>query len=72
MCGDHPTVRELIDYDQFCGSPPASTAATPGARRGAEITVAGAEREAVAGAPVYLLDVREPNEYQIAASPARP
>ena len=21
VCGDHPTVRELIDYDQFCGLP---------------------------------------------------
>ena len=22
LCGDHPTVTELIDYDAFCGSPP--------------------------------------------------
>ena len=22
LCGDHPTVKELIDYDAFCGSPP--------------------------------------------------
>jgi molybdopterin/thiamine biosynthesis adenylyltransferase len=22
LCGDHPTVKELIDYDQFCGTPP--------------------------------------------------
>jgi sulfur-carrier protein adenylyltransferase/sulfurtransferase len=21
VCGDHPTVTELIDYDQFCGLP---------------------------------------------------
>ena len=21
ICGDHPTIKELIDYDQFCGSP---------------------------------------------------
>jgi hypothetical protein len=21
LCGDHPTVTELIDYDQFCGFP---------------------------------------------------
>ncbi|MBI3316277.1 MAG: molybdenum cofactor biosynthesis protein MoeB, partial [Candidatus Omnitrophica bacterium] len=19
VCGDHPTIKELIDYDQFCG-----------------------------------------------------
>ena len=22
LCGDNPTVKELIDYDAFCGSPP--------------------------------------------------
>src|SRR6184192_1927039 len=27
MCGDHPTIRELIDYDQFCGIAPAATTA---------------------------------------------
>ena len=27
VCGDHPTVRELIDYDQFCGLPSHSEAA---------------------------------------------
>src|SRR5918993_1991207 len=29
VCGDHPTVRELIDYDQFCGVAPAAAAAAP-------------------------------------------
>ena len=23
VCGDHPTITELIDYDEFCGTPPA-------------------------------------------------
>ena len=23
ICGDHPTIKELIDYDQFCGIQPA-------------------------------------------------
>ena len=32
VCGDHPTVRELIDYDQFCGiTQPAAVAAASGA-----------------------------------------
>ncbi|MBI51704.1 MAG: adenylyltransferase [Chloroflexi bacterium] len=22
LCGDNPTIKELIDYDQFCGTPP--------------------------------------------------
>jgi adenylyltransferase/sulfurtransferase len=25
ICGDHPTIKELIDYDQFCGIPPEPT-----------------------------------------------
>lgn len=30
VCGDHPTITELIDYEQFCGVPfPENTAATP-------------------------------------------
>ncbi len=28
LCGDHPTVTELIDYDAFCGSPPLEIPAT--------------------------------------------
>jgi adenylyltransferase/sulfurtransferase len=24
LCGDHPSVLELIDYEQFCGLPPSS------------------------------------------------
>jgi adenylyltransferase/sulfurtransferase len=31
LCGDHPTVTELIDYDQFCGSPPLVAAEPSGA-----------------------------------------
>ncbi len=26
VCGDHPTIKELIDYEQFCGLPPRHTA----------------------------------------------
>ena len=29
VCGDHPTVRALIDYDQFCGMAPAAATAAP-------------------------------------------
>jgi molybdopterin/thiamine biosynthesis adenylyltransferase/molybdopterin converting factor small subunit len=32
LCGDNPTVTELIDYDQFCGSPPLVAPETVGAR----------------------------------------
>ena len=33
VCGDHPTVRELIDYDQFCGIAPQPAAAHAAAHR---------------------------------------
>ena len=33
VCGDHPTVRELIDYDQFCGITPPQTTAQPASAR---------------------------------------
>jgi adenylyltransferase/sulfurtransferase len=32
LCGDHPTVTELIDYEQFCGVAPPMTGAAPAAR----------------------------------------
>lgn len=62
VCGTHPTVTELIDYEAFCGiSPePAQTQDVP------EISVqAYAERMAAGDAP-FLLDVRQPHEYEIA------
>ena len=65
VCGDHPTVRELIDYEQFCGVAPATqTAATV-----QETTVDELKRRFDAGEDVFLLDVREPQEYQICAIP---
>jgi sulfur-carrier protein adenylyltransferase/sulfurtransferase len=66
VCGDHPTVKQLIDYEEFCGVKPvaaAPAAAVP------EITVEELKAKIDAGAPIYLLDVREPHEYQIARIP---
>ncbi len=71
VCGDHPTVKELIDYDQFCGiTPPQTAAAQPGASNAMqEVTVQDLNVKLNSGAPVFLLDVREPNEFQIARIP---
>ena len=68
VCGDRPTVRELIDYDQFCGiaPAPAQTAAPPA---DFEITVLDLKRSMDSGANPYILDVREPQEYQICRIP---
>jgi molybdopterin/thiamine biosynthesis adenylyltransferase/rhodanese-related sulfurtransferase len=66
VCGTHPTVTELIDYDQFCGiQPPAAADAT--LINGVDqmpVTVFKQQRDA--GKDYFLLDVREPHEYKIA------
>jgi molybdopterin/thiamine biosynthesis adenylyltransferase/rhodanese-related sulfurtransferase/molybdopterin converting factor small subunit len=69
VCGDAPTIRELIDYDQFCDVAPVGAAAksTEGSMR--EITVQDFKARLDRGDRVFLLDVREPNEYQICRIP---
>jgi sulfur-carrier protein adenylyltransferase/sulfurtransferase len=65
VCGDHPTVRELIDYEQFCGIPQQQevTMAESGVP---EITVTELKAKLDAGDNLFVLDVREPHEYDIA------
>ena len=66
LCGDQPTVTDLIDYDTFCGaiSDDAAEAAAD-----ATISVRQLEemlRQRDAGERDFVLvDVREPNEYEI-------
>lgn len=60
VCGDHPTIRELIDYQQFCGVGHDMEVVT-----GAEITAEELKAKLDAGEDVFILDVREPLEYQI-------
>ena len=67
VCGDHPTVRELIDYEQFCGVAPAAQTSAPATVE--ETTVEELKRRFDAGDDTFLLDVREPQEYQICAIP---
>jgi adenylyltransferase/sulfurtransferase len=63
ICGDHPSIHALIDYDQFCGVVPAH--AQPAATGIPETTVEELKSTLDRGDDVYVLDVREPNEYQI-------
>ncbi len=66
VCGDHPTVTELIDYQNFCGivpEPPQEANVKNGIP---QITVKELKRRIDAGEEVQLIDVREPYEYQIA------
>ncbi len=62
-CGMHQTVTGLIDYNQFCG---VSNNATGVAATVADMTVEELKRRLDAGENIFVLDVREPHEYQIA------
>src|SRR5215510_10613996 len=64
VCGKNPTVTKLIDYQQFCGirgeeTPVAASGAIP------EIQPEELKRRLDAKEDVFVLDVREPHEYQI-------
>ena len=68
VCGTHPTVTQLIDYDQFCGvrpEAPAAAATSGGTVNEWEITPVELKRRLDAGEDLQIVDVREPNEYQI-------
>src|SRR5207237_3310596 len=63
MCGDSPTIKALIDYDQFCGVR-GQEAPAPGSQAG-DITVEELQGRLRNGDEVFILDVRNPEEYQI-------
>ncbi|MGA8846104.1 MAG: adenylyltransferase/sulfurtransferase MoeZ [Nocardioides sp.] len=66
LCGEHATVTELIDYDAFCG---AISEEAADAAAGSTISVTQLEemlKERSEGSRDFVLvDVREPNEYEI-------
>ncbi len=70
VCGTHPTVTALIDYEQFCGVAPASEPAMSAQESNeTEIDVNELKRKIDAKDDFYLLDVREPNEFKIGRIP---
>jgi len=66
VCGDNPTVTELIDYQQFCGIPQQEAADAAEAGKLPEIAPLDLKAKLDAGEDVFVLDVREPHEYDIA------
>jgi sulfur-carrier protein adenylyltransferase/sulfurtransferase len=65
-CGTNPTVTRLIDYEQFCGLRPEPQQAQGGPSMSDwEITPVELKKKMDAGETPLVLDVREPNEYQI-------
>jgi adenylyltransferase/sulfurtransferase len=69
VCGEHPTVTKLIDYEQFCGITPATRAADKGDVDAAFETNVEDLKAHLDKGDVWLLDVREPREFEIARIP---
>ena len=66
VCGENPTVTQLIDYQHFCGIVP-ETPQEKNVKNGIpQISVKELKARRDAGEDFFLLDVREPYEYQIA------
>ena len=62
ICGDHPTIKELIDYEVFCGIEPVKED-----ENSDEVTVQDMKKaldDPKLG--IKVIDVREPFEYEIA------
>lgn len=60
ICGDNPTITELVDYEQFCGIMPVEEPAAD-----LEIAVEQVKQMLDAKHAFKLIDVREPSEYDI-------
>jgi len=66
VCGTHPTVTKLIDYEQFCGIMP-ETPQDKNMKNGIpQLSVKEYKSRIDRGDDLFLLDVREPYEYKIA------
>jgi len=61
ICGASPSIRELIDYEGFCGIPAEGQPAI------AEVSAHAVHARRAAGEDLLLLDVREPDEVETAS-----
>jgi adenylyltransferase/sulfurtransferase len=66
VCGDNPTVKELIDYEQFCGITQTTQASQTTME---EITATELKQRLDKGDDIQIIDVREPHEYEIGQIP---
>ena len=65
-CGTHRIITKLIDYDQFCGIRGVEAVPAGGAEgKMAEISVEELKKKIDNKENIFILDVREPHEYQI-------
>jgi sulfur-carrier protein adenylyltransferase/sulfurtransferase len=68
ICGDHRTITELIDYQQFCGMPHQEGPPEPVAVAG-DIDPVEVKTKLDRHDDFKLIDVREPHEFQICRIP---
>jgi molybdopterin/thiamine biosynthesis adenylyltransferase/rhodanese-related sulfurtransferase len=66
VCGTQPTITEPIDYEGFCGMPAFSSNTMTPPPQVPTVTVQDLHQIRQAASPHFLLDVREPDEYQTA------
>jgi molybdopterin/thiamine biosynthesis adenylyltransferase/rhodanese-related sulfurtransferase len=66
VCGKNPTITELIDYEAFCG---AVSEDALNAASGSTITATELKAMLDNDEKIFLVDVREPNEYEIVSIP---
>ncbi|HEY5400910.1 MAG TPA: adenylyltransferase/sulfurtransferase MoeZ [Trebonia sp.] len=66
VCGKNPTVTELIDYEAFCG---AVSEEAEAAVVGSTISARDLKGMLDRGDDIFVVDVREPNEYEIVSIP---
>ncbi|HEX5707175.1 MAG TPA: molybdopterin-synthase adenylyltransferase MoeB [Pyrinomonadaceae bacterium] len=69
VCGERATIKELIDYEEFCGLRPAPDPVADERPQLEEITAADFKRRLDRGDDIQIIDVREPGEYEIARIP---
>jgi len=62
VCGKNPTITKLIDYEEFCGI---RGQEEPAGNDIPSISVEELKQKMDAKADIFILDVREPHEYQI-------
>ena len=66
ICGDQPTIKELIDYQEFCGIPQHAPEPVPVT---GDISVVELKQRLDKGDKFQFIDVREPHEWQICRIP---
>jgi molybdopterin/thiamine biosynthesis adenylyltransferase/rhodanese-related sulfurtransferase len=64
ICSDHPTITQLIDYEEFCGMP-GHDHEEDSSGAGWDITPKELKERLAKGNHIHIIDVREPHEWEI-------